>query len=731
MADAASQRDLEAQRQEVRRLMASGMTLDQAAAQVRGSAAPQQAKQGVPAVPKSKMESLGRGALQGATFGFADEASASLGAALQKVAGDPESYADVRRRYLDEERAGYRGAQESNPKTYLAGQIGGGIASTAITAPLLPAATTLGGATASGAAYGALYGLGESEADLTKGEVGRAAADTAIGGALGGALGAAGYGLAKGFGAIGRRVMDRWRGTPGGTTSAAGKAAGNVATNLDEPSMIGGGQTIRTATEKANALQDEWSGMLGEKMRLRPSQITGDPALALAESKVSQFPQTMMRAQAEDAKRLSQSAKILDMYVDGIAKDPSRLGRSDVGEQLTGAVQRHIDDLVATRSRVAGELFGEVDQIAGRQRIVKMGETAQTIAGLIDEMRSPLSTGQSRAAIAELEGLSKSLGSDDAMFTARELQNALSDWGKKAASSGDTFKDMDRATSQRISKQIFAALQSDLDNAAGSAEAGAAGQALARARDSYRTMSQAIDEASTDTVRRLLKAGGTDSADKITARLLSSSPDEVSGVFSLLNKADPDAAQQLRAQLLDDILIKGGKPNRAAPMAAEKGIAAMSPRSTLSALEKAEPMLQAAYAGDPKARLALSRTYDLLQRLDFGPGIKGSQTAPLAAQVMEGVGDTAAAAVAGPHGAGVLRGIRSFLTNERAQAEALTTARGIDDFNRFLDAELGARQGRALSADAARALSSALTIYGMDIMQPKEPRPQPARRGSF
>lgn len=206
MADAAAQQDdPEARRQAVRQLMASGMTLDQAAAKVR-SAAPQRVK----AAPASQMESLGRGALQGATAGFADEASASLGAAMQKATThEPESYAEVRRRYLESDREANRVAQESNPKTYLAGQVGGGVGATALAAPLLPAkaagaaAATLKGAAASGAAYGALYGLGESEADLTKGEVGQAAADTAIGGAGGGAFGAAGHGLAKGLSAAG------------------------------------------------------------------------------------------------------------------------------------------------------------------------------------------------------------------------------------------------------------------------------------------------------------------------------------------------------------------------------------------------------------------------------------------------------------------------------------------------------------------------------------------------
>lgn len=68
--------------------------------------------------PPSKTESAIRGAAQGATMGFADEATAALVAPFSD-----KTYQEVR----DESRAKYAAAQEANPGTYLAGELAGGI----------------------------------------------------------------------------------------------------------------------------------------------------------------------------------------------------------------------------------------------------------------------------------------------------------------------------------------------------------------------------------------------------------------------------------------------------------------------------------------------------------------------------------------------------------------------------------------------------------------------------
>ena len=131
---------------------------------------------------RSPLQSAMIGASRGATFGLADEAIARLESIRS---GRP--YEDV----LQEARGMYKSASEQNPTSYLAGEIGAGVA-----APIGQAATgaKLGRLAIAGAGTGALSGLGYSEGE-TAGEVAR---DVGIGGLLGGSLPVLGRGIAKG-----------------------------------------------------------------------------------------------------------------------------------------------------------------------------------------------------------------------------------------------------------------------------------------------------------------------------------------------------------------------------------------------------------------------------------------------------------------------------------------------------------------------------------------------------
>ena len=138
----------------------------------------------------SPLESAGLGAIQGATLGYGDEAEGALRAGTDALAGKNlnQSLTDLYTKYRDLARQRNELAEKQNPKSYFAGQLGGG-AATAFVPGL--GELNLGKA----AAVGAAAGLGSSNADLTKGEIGKAALDTGIGAGIG----AASYGVTKGI----------------------------------------------------------------------------------------------------------------------------------------------------------------------------------------------------------------------------------------------------------------------------------------------------------------------------------------------------------------------------------------------------------------------------------------------------------------------------------------------------------------------------------------------------
>ena len=151
-------------------------------------------------------QAAGEGALQGATLGFEDEIEGGVKALAKKAFHTTEkSLVDQYREDRDHARERAARAQAAHPMAFGAGQIGGGVLTAAL-APELGLGRGILGAARAGAVYGAAGGLGDSQADLTKGDVQGAVADTlhgaAAGAATGGALGAA----AEAAPAIGRKL---------------------------------------------------------------------------------------------------------------------------------------------------------------------------------------------------------------------------------------------------------------------------------------------------------------------------------------------------------------------------------------------------------------------------------------------------------------------------------------------------------------------------------------------
>ena len=131
------------------------------------------------------VESGARGATKGLTFGFSDELSGALGAGAESVAGlfsdrfkDPRSFLERYREYRDAYRKGDEEAKKANPKTFIGSEIAGSLAGAG-------KAKILGKGLQGAARMGGLAALGNSEADVTQGDLKGAAEDTALGAATG------------------------------------------------------------------------------------------------------------------------------------------------------------------------------------------------------------------------------------------------------------------------------------------------------------------------------------------------------------------------------------------------------------------------------------------------------------------------------------------------------------------------------------------------------------------
>jgi hypothetical protein len=109
----------------------------------------------------SELESALRGATQKATLGFADEIAGGAGALFDRLPN--ESLQDAYIRHRDESRAKFQKAQELNPKSYMAGEIIGDLAATAIPGFGTAKGVSLAKNALQAAKLGALAKLGASE----------------------------------------------------------------------------------------------------------------------------------------------------------------------------------------------------------------------------------------------------------------------------------------------------------------------------------------------------------------------------------------------------------------------------------------------------------------------------------------------------------------------------------------------------------------------------------------
>lgn len=233
----------------------------------------------------SELDSVGRGLAQGASFGLRDEAAGALESplgALKSIANKfgadfTDEDLDAYKAERDASRQLDKTASETNPKSYMGGQLGGA----AVTA-LIPG---VGGASLGRlAAQGAIQGLGSSE--------GEGLVDNAKDATLGAGIGAAGYGLGKGIGAIADKT---------GLTSLVNKATNKVA-----------GGIINTADDIANP----FANLPGASHSTLPGKVFG------ASNKV---------AQVADA-----VGNIPENFGAGIRETVTSAANKDVGGALAG-----------------------------------------------------------------------------------------------------------------------------------------------------------------------------------------------------------------------------------------------------------------------------------------------------------------------------------------------------------------------------------------------------------
>ncbi|WP_188394026.1 hypothetical protein [Mesorhizobium sp. SARCC-RB16n] len=226
-----------------------------------------------------KAGSAAMGAANATTFGFGDELASYLASTFSGVPRD---------QVLSQMRGNADKAQSDNPKSYLAGEVGGGLAQAAATGGAgfgLNAARTggalgrvaLGGA-ADGAIYGAANGAGNADGEFMDRLRG-----LLTGGTIGAAVGGAAPYATSALGSVARKIVSPFASTPEreaavdvlareGVPVTAGQRTGSKVLRYAE-SELGGAKAANMAEQQGEAFTDAALRKAGGAGRATPDNM--------------------------------------------------------------------------------------------------------------------------------------------------------------------------------------------------------------------------------------------------------------------------------------------------------------------------------------------------------------------------------------------------------------------------------------------------------------------------
>jgi hypothetical protein len=675
----------------------------------------------------SKMQ----GAVSGVTFGFDDEiwglTKAMMGAVGQRGISDviagKKSFWDTYRGARDARREVKGIAEEANPLEFKVAEVLGSLPPALLTGPV----DKLRQAVVAGMKFGGAIGAGGSTADLTKGEVGGFAADTAIGAGVGGLIAPAVVGATELVGETARggarlvantarRLTNRPVATP--VQHVASDMAKRVAVNADEPSLIGRGETIRSATQKATPIMQDASDAIGKPFYLRQSQATGDAEAALNESRAFNVPsteagrRTLQRAQAAAREQLHNVTQVAYVYHRRLAANPELIGKGGVGDSFGKVVDKQVDAMIAARSAATKDGYAEVDKAVGG---VDYAPIRAKIVELMERMG--LQTNQMTGILRKVLDMGDKTGAGGGLsiVEANSIRRMMMDTMRGKAS---PFGDRALNVQGNSARELIATVD-DVFTAAESTSSGGAIQTLRAMNKLWADHSRGIESAVTDAVESITGKAGGELGETIGARMLKMQPRQIEGLFALAEKGDPTGAvsANMRSEMFYESLRAGSMP--AAEVAAG-GKAVIRPGTALDRLLADKPALSAAFKGQPKARLELARMEDLLERVSFTPNIRGSSTVPWLADMIRGQGESLAAAggeaVAGRAGGAMMRALSSIVSGIRNNPElavkAVSTPEGITAFNNTLKTLL--KSNGRITEDMARAAIEGLRRAGIN-----------------
>lgn len=303
----------------------------------------------------STAESVARGVGQG-VFGVGDELEGAA-KAIADVAGPEKSITDLLSQYRlrrDEARQLNKLAQAANPKAFTSGELGTGLAMSFVPGLNVAKGASLAARLGAAGAQGAAYGLGSSEADITKGEIGDAAVDALISGGTGAALSGAGEvvsrGLSKAGGLASKRAEKLAESATGATRVQAEKFKPGTGRELLERGVVRFGDSPEQISKRAAGMLESSGDEIGKilsSLDERGAQVQPQEIL----SKIDDAINALKSEGAGKSDQVRMLGKIKEDIIESIGESPINLTGVEKQKRSFGNVNwMDLDKAMAKKS---------------------------------------------------------------------------------------------------------------------------------------------------------------------------------------------------------------------------------------------------------------------------------------------------------------------------------------------------------------------------------------------
>lgn len=402
--------------------------------------------------------------------------------------------------------------------------------------------------------------------------------------------------------------------------------------NLVQPLMVNRGNE-RTLMTGKNLM--EKTGV-----DLRDDQLTGNATAQMLVGLMRRHPSTANMVKQQEVKQLGQLRSYFDNTLNEISS--GKIGKEKSALKATAAYEGYVKKLSDTMSRVGGQMFSEVWELAERlpdKRIMKIDNTISEWKKIIEDFDTPLGSDTASQVVNYGKNIVKTLEANGSRLNPHQFQRSLSIYSNASKGTGNIIKDVsDRSVQRAIATRLSRALRQDLDQTvdefsgryvpeqlanAGSFE-GQIASKLKAARDYYRGAAQEIDEVSESVLSATVGQPGEDTV----KRLLNSwAPSEVRESMTMMQRISPDAAASLKKAALQEILDRS-KPSGSATVV---GGANFSPAKLITNANKSDKHIRAMFSatGDMPGYVSWRRGIKVAERIADHAGTDGSPTAPL------------------------------------------------------------------------------------------------------